>query len=307
MVITRRYNSSSNLFNVKNYGAKGDGFTDDTSFIQLAIDAMENAKIPGGVLYFPKGSYVLNGTAEWRCVVVDAGNITIRGDGLGVSRLVQHDAQYPLIAIGADANAVGSVLVEHLSFVAAEDLTDDGEDLETAKGSMFSAVGDEDNMIKSLTLRDCFFENGMRRCVYLKNIQRAIVNECQMQAGSTQDHITAVKPTSAGVIWHLYLGANIYLDEDEAHTSRVLDAVFGSGAGLVAVHGTGDSEGSVGSNVFGSLVLAKANSTVFPAVMTKDTNGTVKWWYADAAYDTDDGEVDVDWFTDAGGTTYRSI
>lgn len=47
-------------FNVKDYGATGDGTTDDTSSIGLAIDAL-NATISGGVLYFPAGIYYTTG------------------------------------------------------------------------------------------------------------------------------------------------------------------------------------------------------------------------------------------------------
>lgn len=52
------------VYNVKHFGAKGDGSTDDTASIQAAIDAipvMKNAAIDrGGVLYFPTGVYVLS-------------------------------------------------------------------------------------------------------------------------------------------------------------------------------------------------------------------------------------------------------
>lgn len=42
------------LFNVKTFGAKGDGSTDDTSAINSAISA---AQVNGGILYFPPGVY----------------------------------------------------------------------------------------------------------------------------------------------------------------------------------------------------------------------------------------------------------
>ena len=50
------------VFNVKAYGATGDGTADDTSAIQRAIDAATKAR--GGVVYFPAGSYGLNGTLQ---------------------------------------------------------------------------------------------------------------------------------------------------------------------------------------------------------------------------------------------------
>lgn len=46
-----------NAYNIKSYGAKGDGKTDDTSAVQAAVDAATN----GGVIYLPLGTYVVNG------------------------------------------------------------------------------------------------------------------------------------------------------------------------------------------------------------------------------------------------------
>ena len=48
-----------NVYNVKNYGAKGDNVTDDTTSIQSAINpAFTNG---GGVVYFPVGIYLIGG------------------------------------------------------------------------------------------------------------------------------------------------------------------------------------------------------------------------------------------------------
>ena len=49
-------------FNVKDYSAFGDGFTDDTVAIQATIDACEAAG--GGVVYFPAGIYIIGGALQ---------------------------------------------------------------------------------------------------------------------------------------------------------------------------------------------------------------------------------------------------
>jgi hypothetical protein len=73
---TRAVGQGELLLNVKDYGAKGDGTTDDTAAILAAI-----ADIPseGGVLYFPKGTYLISGT-----LVVSNGTKMV-GEGVNAS------------------------------------------------------------------------------------------------------------------------------------------------------------------------------------------------------------------------------
>ncbi len=60
------------VFNVRNFGAKGDGVTDDTAAIQAAIDALPNTFIEsgavqraGGTLFFPQGDYLVSSTLDF--------------------------------------------------------------------------------------------------------------------------------------------------------------------------------------------------------------------------------------------------
>lgn len=58
MTIDSGLNYTGTVFNVKNYGAKGDGITNDTAAINAALAAADNT--PWGTVYLPKGTYAIN-------------------------------------------------------------------------------------------------------------------------------------------------------------------------------------------------------------------------------------------------------
>ena len=68
---------SSNIINVKSFGAVGDGITDDTAAIQAAIDAAPAS----AAIYFPRGSYKAYAVQVTK-------HVTIFGDGMDVTELV---------------------------------------------------------------------------------------------------------------------------------------------------------------------------------------------------------------------------
>ncbi len=67
------YPPDSNLFNVKNYGAKGDGVTDDTAAIQRAV---QDAIAHRNTVYLPAGTYLVSDTIWWYSVPSNQAVIT---------------------------------------------------------------------------------------------------------------------------------------------------------------------------------------------------------------------------------------
>jgi parallel beta-helix repeat protein len=74
------------IYNVQDFGAKGDGITDDTAAIQAAVDAAHAAG--GGSVYLPTGIYIVHGgaTATDGCIRI-YDNTTVYGDGMGLSTI----------------------------------------------------------------------------------------------------------------------------------------------------------------------------------------------------------------------------
>jgi hypothetical protein len=72
------YSSFAEPLNIKTLGAKGDGITDDT----LAISKALERAVPGVVLYFPKGTYVLT-----KPLVIEKSRVIFRGESMNSTRL----------------------------------------------------------------------------------------------------------------------------------------------------------------------------------------------------------------------------
>lgn len=68
------------VINVKDYGAVGDGSTDDFEAVRSAFEAVK----PGGTIFFPTGTYYTpyktpNTTSNW--IVLSKDNVTVKGEG----------------------------------------------------------------------------------------------------------------------------------------------------------------------------------------------------------------------------------
>ncbi|RON13142.1 M10 family metallopeptidase C-terminal domain-containing protein [Pseudomonas frederiksbergensis] len=88
------------IFNVQNFGAKGDGITDDTAAIQSAINAA--AAAGGGQVYMPTGTYIVSGGEEPSdgCLMLKS-NVYLYGDGMGATTVK--------VADGSDTKITGVI------------------------------------------------------------------------------------------------------------------------------------------------------------------------------------------------------
>lgn len=98
--------------NVSDFGAKGDGATDDTDAIQAAIDSAEN----GGIIEIPRGTYKIRG------LKVKRHGITITGEARFGTRLARINGSEPLLDLSGTASLDG-----HLKFCSVTNITLSGD------------------------------------------------------------------------------------------------------------------------------------------------------------------------------------
>lgn len=148
----------SAVFNVKAYGAKGDGTTNDAAAIQAALTA---AAVSGGTVFVPAGTYKVN------TELTAASGVRVIGDGLDVS----------ILRAGA---AIASVLAVNTSGkTKVSELTLDGNSYATSamRANGGCALASFDRVKFTGALRDGLYFDGtgiqdtnfFRECVFYKN------------------------------------------------------------------------------------------------------------------------------------------
>jgi len=100
-------------FNVRDYGAKGDGITDDTDAIQATINAAKS-----GLVTFPSGTFMVRG------IKLRYKGIALVGDGRFATRITRFSGTDPLIDMSGTGTGIG-----HLRYSTISNLQLDGNNL----------------------------------------------------------------------------------------------------------------------------------------------------------------------------------
>lgn len=183
MALTKVHNRliDSSWVSVKDYGATGDGVTNDTVAIQAAIDSLTS----GGVVYFPPGTYRIArniGTNDHWGIKVTNSNITLKGDYATLRRydtdISTYALAYPILFVGTPDSNVAAATE---NFVC-EGITFEGED--TRHSSIGNAPPDFRNAIELKNTNNSIIKN----CTFTKIDSAAIMH----QYPNTYDYVASV-------------------------------------------------------------------------------------------------------------------
>jgi hypothetical protein len=138
----------------QDYGAQGDGVTDDTAAINLAIQAV--AASGGGILFFPAGTYQVTPTSSTTAALVlnngSTGYYGVRLMGTGENAaILRRTAAGPIISMSGPATDTTGVT--HCRYCTLESLELHGNNL---TGTLFQTY-----YADNLAFHDCHFTNSL--------------------------------------------------------------------------------------------------------------------------------------------------
>ncbi len=142
---------------VKWFGAKGDGTTNDTSAIQAAISSISSAQ-GGYVVFFPAGKYVITST-----LVIGARRITLRGSGpqgSNATQLTKTGVFAGVDFINAASNIIDTFSMEYLQ------LQGDG----TIGAGNGLTLGTNSTFVADCRIDNCWFNQIPNACINMVNV-----------------------------------------------------------------------------------------------------------------------------------------
>ncbi|WP_405991111.1 glycosyl hydrolase family 28-related protein [Streptomyces sp. NBC_00986] len=250
--------------NIRDYGAAGDGITDDAPAIQAAIAAASTAG--GGTLYVPAGRYTLGAALNW------ASNVNALGAGDRVSILQATNQNLDLIT-GTD---ISGVTLQGLQ------LSGPGRGFGSAvRFTRFSAPS-----TANITIRDVLIQSMGGDGVFCHELSESVLHRVRVRTcGGVGFHLQAPQDTVLGGASTSLIGCSAegnvgagYWLDGMSYTSLSACAAMGSPSGYrldtctgVALTGCGAEQCTTGLTVYGG------KGTNVSGFVTKASDGTSVW------------------------------
>jgi len=253
-------------FNVKDYGARGDGSMDDRPAIQKAVDAC--AAVGGGTVFMPAGTYLIDsgvvprGSYYWIGILLKD-NVQLVGDGASTQIRSSKSGLNSIGAVRAHNIAVGN-----LDTIGGID--QDGIKLGSCDGVTISGVNVFGHFIgiaaygcTNIAITGCTSHDnsGMGFC-----LGDDVVNQVP-QTGSHDQSWTNCEAYNNGMGFRIHNGGSATATDCYSH-NNMTGLLVTSSSGLVVEHGRYDdnSHDVVHNTDWGGIALAGVHGGTFTGV-----------------------------------------
>jgi hypothetical protein len=266
-------NDRKSLVSVKDFGAKGDGVTDDTVAIRSAIDAVVNWG--GGVVVFPDGTYSVTS-------VQLKDNITYHGYGATILRPDRQDKWTRTFTTNYSGNTDSKpLIVQGLTFDGNSSQQGSYQNYELEQAHLLFLMGDPNLPGKlQAIVEDCTFKNGVADAISVYTNVDVKVYHCEA-IDVFRGGFVLTGGNSFAEVYHLKTqgqtdptGIDIEVDgRGYGNTLRVSVKL----ENLNLVNGDFDIGVEEGSTVVGNNIVADAPFSLFNLNSTMQfTNSTFK-------------------------------
>jgi|GEM_PF-1183903 len=256
------------IFNVKAYGALGDGSTDDAAAINAATTAASASK---GVVFFPPGTYIVSvsGSGSLRHAIAVSAGVTLRGASAEASIIKIQAGVGDYMAVIAGA-AIGT----DLSGLTVEDLTINQNNTNNAAtvGGVAAMTSTNCRMAvlayvgSRMTVRRCRFTD-------IDSINIVVFNTI----GGTDFVIENNLFDNIGTSVALHDHSSIYTSGDRQRVANnIFKGVAGGLGATTAIETHGSQQVVTGNNIVGFYCGANLCGVGGPAIGVVFTSNTVR-------------------------------
>jgi parallel beta-helix repeat protein len=164
-------------YNVKDYGALGDGSTDDSSAIQSAITAAQADH--NGIVFFPQGTYIIGTTPNITSSVMVLGS--------GLSSILK----------AKSSTNVNCLQITQTSYVIIKDLQIDGQASTQSGGiSYIARIGIYINNCDDVRVENCYVHDTYGSGILADDTTNLVITNNRVH--NSKDNLIFLRPWSAG-------------------------------------------------------------------------------------------------------------
>lgn len=254
------------VFNVKDFGATGDGATDDSAAIQAAIDAAAAStsnrswqKFKGATVYFPQGIYTLN--TGLTLTSLSYSGISLTGDGVASTLIRLNISSGNGITVGNTTDQIPNVSITNMMFYS-EPVMSSGSSvirLINTYGAHLTHLNFSENPSYPNPLSGNAFDSSFTRIYTCIDVQSGATNQLAFQ-----NYIENVNINNG--VFGIKLGDNGGIVQDTYISKSIVAQCTDTGVMLKNTGGTYLSEGST--------LFCKNGLVTYP-----DIGKTVMWTF----------------------------